>query len=539
MVALGQVFTPAPVADLVLALALDGQPGGARILDPACGDGVFLARAAARGALARGVEIDPALAARAPGDVAVADFLDLPPPETPFDAVVGNPPYVRQELLGGVKARIAARLAQDWPGLSGWSARADLALAFIARALRFVKPGGRVAFVVSAAVLDAGRAALAALLDGRGRIAAVVASPRERWFADAAVHGVLLVLERDPTPAPTLCARLGVPIATAAARVRGLHDLAAVADVRRAPPGTPLGPLLRAPEAWLAAAAHPALVPLGAVAEVRRGATSGANDFFYLDAAAAARWRLEPRFVVPLLRTPRAIDAIALDPARLATRAFVCAEPRDRLPAGARAYVDAHEHVAARPTLAARPRWWSLPARPARLFLTKAYSARFVQPLAARPVVPDQRVYSVAPRPGVALDLLCAVLNGSLAALAIESLGRASLGEGALELSVGDAERLPILDPRRLRAAAVRRALAPLLGRRMGDVFAERDAVDRRALDQALAPAGLEALAWGRALAETVAERLARAEAVAGVTPPPTPARAAPAARLRRRATPR
>jgi SAM-dependent methyltransferase len=510
---LGQVFTPAPVAELVLSLALEGQAAGARVLDPACGDGVFLARAAARGARPSGVEIDPSTAARARGPVLVADFMSLPPPAQPFDAVIGNPPYVRQELLGAAKARIAARVAADWPGLA-FPARADLALAFVARALRFVRPGGRVAFVVSAALLDAGYGrGLAELLDGRGRVAAVVASPRERWFADAAVHGVLLILERAAGAAPTLCARLRVPIAEAAARVRGLTDLAAVADVRPAPPGARLGPLLRAPAAWLAAAGSPALVPLAAVAEVRRGATSGANDFFYLGRAAAARWRLEPRFLAPLLRTPRAVARITLDPERLATLAFVCKEPRERLPAGARAYVDAHARLAARPTLAARPRWWSLPARPARLFLTKAYSARFVQPLAARPVVPDQRVYAVAPRPGVALDLLAAVLNGTLAALAIESLGRASLGEGALELAVADAEALPVLDPRRLDAPAVRRAFAPLARRLMGDVFAERDAADRRALDRALAPPDLAGLELGPALAATVAERLARSEA--------------------------
>jgi hypothetical protein len=39
MVALGLVFTPAPVADLVLSLALAGLPADARLLDPACAPG--------------------------------------------------------------------------------------------------------------------------------------------------------------------------------------------------------------------------------------------------------------------------------------------------------------------------------------------------------------------------------------------------------------------------------------------------------------------------------------------------------------------
>src|SRR5262249_11409092 len=107
LAALGQVFTPAPVADLVLSLALGEGRAGARVLDPSCGDGVFLARANARGLVAHGVELEPRLAAAAreraagPVQVEVADFLALPPPKEPFDAVIGNPPYVRQEIVGG------------------------------------------------------------------------------------------------------------------------------------------------------------------------------------------------------------------------------------------------------------------------------------------------------------------------------------------------------------------------------------------------------------------------------------------------------
>lgn len=522
MAPLGQIFTPAAVADLTLSLALSGQPVGMRLLDPACGDGMFLVRAAARGIRIEGVEIDPGVAtiARNHGVAAVqcADFFDLPPPQQLYDAVVGNPPYVRQEELGAAKPRIAARLAADWPALGAqaelWGGRADLALAFVVRALRFVRPGGRVAFVVSAALLDAGYgAALTTLLENRGRIAAVVTSPRERWFKDAAVHAVILVIERTdgvPGSSATLCARLRLPIAEVANRVGALEDLAAIADVRCAAPGIPLAPLLRAPPAWLAAASSPALVPLGTLATVRRGATSGANDFFYLSRAEAARWALEPDCLVPLLRTPRAADRIRLDPERLDTVAFIAgAAP----PPNARAYVAAHARLAERPTLAHRSPWWSLALKPARLFLTKAYSARFVQPFATRPVCLDQRVYAIEPRPGIAVDLLAAVLNGTLTALALEALGRASLGQGALELSVADAEQLPVLDPRGLDAAAVRRAFAPLAARPMGDAFAEAAAPDRRALDQALAPPELAAQvsAFGPALAAGVDERLVRA----------------------------
>lgn len=529
---LGQVFTPAPVADLVLALALEG--GARTVLDPACGDGVFLERAVAAGiapAALSGWEVDPAAAAAARARVAAArvitgDFLGAAVAE--FDAVVGNPPYVRQELLSAaVKRRIARRLAEDWPDVARFAGRADLAMAFVARALRFVRPGGRVGFVLSAAALDAGYgAALRELLRGRAELLAVVASPRERWFAGAAIHAVIVVLERAGAGALARAARfarLRIPVADAARRVRGVTDLEAVAEVRTLPPGAafaePWGPLLRAPAAWfdVAAAAGDALVPLGELAEVRRGVTSGANAFFYLTRAAAVRRGIEARFLRPVLKTPRHAAAIRVTPSALPAVAFVCTLDRRALRAhpGAAAHVRAHAHLAARPSLVVRDPWWSLAARPARLFLSKAYDTRFVQYWSPEPIVADQRVYTVTPRGrGGGDELLAAALNGTLTALALESLGRASMGEGALEWSVADAERLPVLDPRRADAGAVLRAFRALASRAIGPVDREVDAADRRALDVALVhrtPALADLMASVRtALVDAVAERVAR-----------------------------
>src|SRR5687768_15208335 len=96
---IGQWFTPPAVADLALALALPAGAArrGARVLDPACGDGVFLARAVAAGVSASaltGVDLDPAAAAIAraavpAADITCGDLFDLSRGD--FDVVVGNP----------------------------------------------------------------------------------------------------------------------------------------------------------------------------------------------------------------------------------------------------------------------------------------------------------------------------------------------------------------------------------------------------------------------------------------------------------------
>jgi hypothetical protein len=98
----GQVYTPAPLAAEVVRRTLEPLAGrrDLRILDPSCGDGVFL-REACRYVgpeCVVGMDIDAAAVARArrglPGaDLRVGDALRHDWQEH-FDAVIGNPPWV-------------------------------------------------------------------------------------------------------------------------------------------------------------------------------------------------------------------------------------------------------------------------------------------------------------------------------------------------------------------------------------------------------------------------------------------------------------
>src|ERR1051326_7132827 len=117
----GQHYTPREVARLLAAFAV--RAADDLIFDPACGDGRLLAEAisvkqqlmpqAPTSRFARevfGLDRSPqaALLAAASGAQAVmADFFDIEPgaqvndcmqlPKT-FDALIGNPPYIRQEV---------------------------------------------------------------------------------------------------------------------------------------------------------------------------------------------------------------------------------------------------------------------------------------------------------------------------------------------------------------------------------------------------------------------------------------------------------
>jgi hypothetical protein len=180
MVELGVVYTPrevcGPMVELALAPLVAGRSAdeilALRICDPAIGEGAFLLeivrvlaaavaphlgrRDARRLVAARciyGVDIDARAVAAARR--AVESFVGEPVPALrehlrvgdalaidwePHDAIVGNPPYVRQERLGAAKR--ALRSFASYDGV------ADLYVYFIELAHRVVRPGGRYCLVV-------------------------------------------------------------------------------------------------------------------------------------------------------------------------------------------------------------------------------------------------------------------------------------------------------------------------------------------------------------------------------------------------------
>jgi len=131
-------------------------------LDGACGDPVELAAGKpARGRDAAALQTllvqARALAAQRrflhwqPAYPGVWDTWTGPTPRGGFDAVIGNPPYVRQEQLAPIKRALKARY-------TAYDGVADLYVYFFEQALRLLRPGGRFAFTVTNKWLKAGYA---------------------------------------------------------------------------------------------------------------------------------------------------------------------------------------------------------------------------------------------------------------------------------------------------------------------------------------------------------------------------------------------
>jgi hypothetical protein len=169
----GEYFTPLPLVEAVLALALrHAGTGPLTIIDPACGDGAFLAAAArARpGARLNGLELNPAHAAAARRSVPGArihvgdalrggwDSLVRTLPGNGEELWLGNPPYNgTSPLLRDPPAyrALRARVALDEALPPGTSLRDDYAFFLLLASERLAGRAGVLAWVTSATLLDA------------------------------------------------------------------------------------------------------------------------------------------------------------------------------------------------------------------------------------------------------------------------------------------------------------------------------------------------------------------------------------------------
>ena len=241
----GQFYTSPDVVDLINAFCI--REPGTRVLDPACGGGTFLVRAYARKRVLYqdrssgadhqqllgeifGIDVGafPAqlstinLAVRHLSDesnyprVARASFFDaqsgVPLYDIPLtgesvrsisldklDAVVGNPPYIRQEKIDRIDKQHYLRLFEkQWPENKALSGRSDIYAYFFTHAAHLLKPGGYLGFVTSIGWLDTEYGfKLQEFFLRNFRIVAVIESQVEKWFEDARVTTAVTILRRE------------------------------------------------------------------------------------------------------------------------------------------------------------------------------------------------------------------------------------------------------------------------------------------------------------------------------------------------------
>jgi adenine-specific DNA-methyltransferase len=304
----GAYFTPQPVVDLLVRWTISKDTE--RFLDPSFGDGRFLSGSVKRlsdlgvsGANRRvyGVEVSPprgtltALgAAGVPRKNLIrADFFSTDLNSwggARFDAIAGNPPYIRHHLLDAD----SRRLAQEHASRVGieLSERADSWAYFCVALLDYLEPSGRLAVLLPGAVLHADYALplLHALSEARGHVQLI--RLKKRLFDDALERTIILLVDgrreepgveyQEATDEQDLASLLAP---SKASFRRTSSGVAISTEIGRTPEvrlRTRLSWFLGAKTAslWERATALPEVRTLAELADIRIGVVTGANRFF-------------------------------------------------------------------------------------------------------------------------------------------------------------------------------------------------------------------------------------------------------------------
>lgn len=467
----GAFFTPPHVSEFLAAWALRSPLD--RVLEPSCGEGVFLLAAARRlGHLAEaspspdqlvGLDVHPPTIEAAHGlllgagvraRLEVGDFLERPA-AAEYDAVVGNPPFVRYQGFTDA-ARAAGQRAAAAQGV-GLSGLASSWAPFVVHAAAHLKPGGRLAMVLPGELLSRDYAAPVRrfLLDRFGDVRVVVFA--QRVFPGVSEEVVLVLAD-----------------GTGGASHVGMH----LVDGERA-----LGRLLPLPlpahrsaatdRRWSAALVAPealelyerpgslgAFLPLGSWGRPTLGVVTGANRFFAMTAAEVAAAAIADDEVVPLCppgsQHLRALTFQSSEWSALRARGkrvhlFRPGGAEDDLSPGARRRLAEGERAGVADAYKCRMRhpWWRVPdSEVPDLFVTymNHHAVQLASNDAGVRCINSVHGLRLAVEPALGRELLPLASLCSLTLLSGELVGRA-FGGGMLQLLPREAGRLLVPAP--------------------------------------------------------------------------------------------
>lgn len=488
------------------------------------------------------------------------------------------------------------------------SGQADIYAYLLIHAASFLHDGGRIAILTSNSWLDVAYGCeLKRFLLRHFKIVAIVASWAEPWFEDAAINTVFTVIERcDDATARALNLTRFVKVkrplgellpqdlllkeherwlqvnalvntveqADASAvhwqvladgesvngmrtvedsnfRIRLVKQSELVAEIQENGEQSKWLKYVRVPQIYfdLIKEADSKFVPLTAVADVRRGYTTGVNDFFFLDYIAPGKrkgtsrvrngrgdeYEIEDACLQLVINSMKQTRGIQVDESQLTTRLFrppVSMAPQDPKAEllkkhwmGAHTYVEYGEQQRTKegvhwrdvPSVHGRKAWWLISEpEPAHYLINRFVDRRLFFPQIGKFLVGDTFFVARVLQSDDA-DLIIALQNSTLYFLGMEANGRVNLGDGLLTFYGPDIKATQLVAPAILSNGARKKILTAfdkLKKRTIKPIDQEVQQKDRQALDRAILEGiGLDpheylpALYQG--LVEMVEERLA------------------------------
>lgn len=498
----GAFFTPPAIAQHIAQWAIRSSTD--QVLEPSCGEAEFLLATGKRlrelGSNSdvqpqiHGIELHPATAEAArrvvsdekvPAQIQIANFFDAPL-RAEYDAVVGNPPYVRYQAFSG-KARAKAQQAALAAGVR-LSGLASSWAAFTVRSAELLRRGGRLGLVLPAELLSVNYAGPVRryLMERFASVHLVMFD--ERVFPGVLAEAVLLLAEGDGGTSTIEISQ--VP------NLNGLGDPPTVEWRPSTSEGKWTSALLApsASEVYTDQLTSESFGRLDQWGRTDLGMVSGNNNYFCLSATQASELGLREselqRISPPGSRHLRGLSFELLAWSEMRDeghRVYLFAPPRGPLSEAARRHIESGEAQLVDQAYKCRIRkpWWQVPKVPIPdLLLT------YMSHDAPRLVSNGAGVAYLNSIHGVRLnravrslgrDLLPLGALNSLTLLGAELVGR-SYGGGLLKLEPKEADLLPVPAPFVLENVAEElRSLRPQLAKRMrgGDLLAAVSFVDR------------------------------------------------------------
>lgn len=566
------------------------------------------------------------------------DKIDIKVPG--FDAMVGNFPFIRQELLEkkekGNKKRITTQIANDWfsdysdifdtkfndrqieeikkksgkmyfdelkslidSGKIGLklSGQADIYAYLFIHSAKFIPIGGRMGFITSNSFLDVsyGYALKKFFLD-KFKIVAVVASWCEPWFHFASVNTVFTILERcddkkerdnNTVRFVKINKRLDsliefrdlefeeserwkcinqivdkientslkkdqkdkvISFEDDDMRIRLINQERLLAETELEGSNSKWGKYIRAPQVYfdILEKAGSKLLNLNKIADIRRGYTTGINDFFYLEPTGEKPknskclsvtnkrgWtgEIEKQFLKSIIKSPKEADRVMIDPAKLKFLLFMCNMPKSDLKK--RGFTCALKYInwgekqktpqgVSWPSVSSvksRKDWWSLGERtPFPLFMQMVNNDRFVTFFNTGNTLADHNLFELNIDSVPKVEMCTALMNSSLTALSREVVSRINLGDGATKTEGVDwKNNVHIFDPaqfNKTQCKNILKAFEKIKNRKIKPIAEEVKLKDRREFDTAILKAiGLDPKLYldkiYDGLVQIVSERLA------------------------------
>jgi len=477
-----------------------------------------------------------------------------------FDVIVGNPPYTRQEEIGEIspedskyKENLIKKTLLDARGkkIANIGKRAGIYTYFFVHGTKFLKNGGYFGFIVSNAWLDVdyGKGLQEFFLKNY-KIIAIIESKVERWFEEADINTCVVILqkckdEKERNKNLVRFVYLKKPLRYFIPPAQDMWEkqierLNAIdkfkrtilahngfyenEDLRIFPKkqselweeglddkeekyiGAKWGKYLRAPKIFfkILEKGKDKLVPLKRVAEVRRGFTTGANEFFYLTEEEIKEKRIEREFWMhPILKntepplvkdvwkdkngkyfltsqyatefslqdvlrpdgyvywipnyvikSPRECKSILVNPSDLKYCVLMIHKDKNQLKGtNVLKYIKEGERKGfhERPTCASRERWYDLGSqKPPDMIWFKAFNDRVFAPLNIFDCFTSDRFYAIYLKNSSFKRNLSYILNSTLGHFVVELHGRVNLGEGALDNMTYEAASMLIINPEKI-----------------------------------------------------------------------------------------